>query len=74
MGYWGEFLRSYGSELPMRGIRSAIEEIVDELWSFSESECDDILRTNVTGNYLTALAFLPCSKKPQAQSTTRRRF
>lgn len=61
-GIGGRFLRSYGSE-SSTGDKEEFEEIVDELWSFSESECDDILRTNVTGNYLTALAFLPLLKK-----------
>lgn len=63
-GIGGRFLRSYGSEPTDAGDKEReFEEIVDELWSFSESECDDILRTNVTGNYLTALAFLPLLKK-----------
>ncbi|SOV01747.1 related to NADPH-dependent beta- ketoacyl reductase [Ustilago sp. UG-2017a] len=68
-GIGGKFLRSYGQDPPsVPNPKSQAEkdrefgEIVDELWSFSESDCAAILNTNVTGNYLTALAFLPLLK------------
>ncbi|SPC67859.1 related to NADPH-dependent beta- ketoacyl reductase [Ustilago sp. UG-2017b] len=68
-GIGEKFLRSYGQDPPsVPNPKSQAEkdrefgEIVDELWSFSESDCAAILNTNVTGNYLTALAFLPLLK------------
>ncbi|KAJ1042564.1 hypothetical protein NDA14_000341 [Ustilago hordei] len=68
-GIGGKFLRSYGQHPPsVPNPKSQAEkdrefgEIVDELWSFSQSDCAAILNTNVTGNYLTALAFLPLLK------------
>lgn len=62
-GIGGKFLRSYGQDSPSAPKSQADKDsefnsIVDELWSFSESDCSSILETNVTGNYLTALAFL----------------
>lgn len=66
-GIGGKFLRSYGQDSPTdqkskESKDAEFTEIVDELWSFSESDCNDILNTNVTGNYLSALAFLPLLK------------
>ncbi|CDS01568.1 related to NADPH-dependent beta-ketoacyl reductase [Sporisorium scitamineum] len=63
-GIGGRFLRSYGQSSPSEKQDKDKEfaEIVDELWSFSESEISTILNTNVTGTYLTALSFLPLLK------------
>lgn len=66
-GIGGKFLRSYGQESAASPSSPAEKDaeftaIVDELWSFSEADCASILNTNVTGNYLTALAFLPLLK------------
>ncbi|SJX64924.1 related to NADPH-dependent beta-ketoacyl reductase [Sporisorium reilianum f. sp. reilianum] len=63
-GIGGRFLRSYG-QTPAREEKDKDQEftaIVDELWSFTEPEITTILNTNVTGTYLTALAFLPLLK------------
>ncbi|KAJ9474640.1 Short chain dehydrogenase/reductase [Pseudozyma hubeiensis] len=63
-GIGGRFLRSYGSSPPTSSEDKDKEftSIVDELSSFSEDEINSILNTNVTGNYLTALTFLPLLK------------
>ncbi|KAJ1025226.1 hypothetical protein NDA16_002730 [Ustilago loliicola] len=68
-GIGGKFLRSYGQDSPsdsnpksQQAKDAEFKQIVDELWSFTESDCASILNTNITGNYLTALAFLPLLK------------
>ncbi|EST09421.1 Short-chain dehydrogenase/reductase SDR [Kalmanozyma brasiliensis GHG001] len=63
-GIGGKFLRSYGQDLPPSQADKDAEfnTILDELWSFTESDISSILETNVTGTYLTALAFLPLLK------------
>lgn len=63
-GIGGKFLRSYGQDLPasQQDKDSEFAAVVDELWSFTESDISSILTTNVTGNYLTALCFLPLLK------------
>lgn len=69
-GIGGRFLKSYGPQDAAAKSRSndeVFQETVDELWSFSEDDCNSILNTNVTGNYLTALAFLPLLKSGTSQ-------
>lgn len=63
-GIGGKFLRSYGQDLPSstQDRDAEFNAVVDELWSFTESDISSILNTNVTGNYLTALCFLPLLK------------
>lgn len=63
-GIGGRFLRSYGHAAPTsaQSKDQELSDIVDELWSFDESEIGSILNTNVAGTYLTALAFLPLLK------------
>lgn len=65
-GIGGKFLRSYGqdsSSEPQHDKDAEFDHIVDELASFSEADCASILNTNVTGNYLTAIAFLRLLKQ-----------
>lgn len=63
-GIGGKFLRSYGQDLPasQQDKDAEFNAVLDELWSFTESDIASILTTNVTGTYLTALAFLPLLK------------
>lgn len=64
-GIGGKFLRSYGHSSPQQSQQDKdreFAEIVDELWSFTETDISAILNTNITGNYLTALCFLPLLK------------
>ncbi|SPO29749.1 related to NADPH-dependent beta- ketoacyl reductase [Ustilago trichophora] len=72
-GIGGKFLRSYGQDSPSdtksnKHKDAQFKDIVDELWSFSESDCNDILNTNVTGTYLTSLCFLPLLKSGTSPS------
>ncbi|PWY99937.1 NAD(P)-binding protein [Testicularia cyperi] len=70
-GIGGKFLESYGSVADSSDQKSKDDQfkaIVDELWSFDEEDWNSILRTNVTGNYLAALAFLPLLKAGTSSS------
>lgn len=75
-GIGGRFLKSYGPQDAAAQKRSKDEifqQTVEELWSFSEDDCNSILNTNITGNYLSALAFLPllqAGTSPQYLSQT----
>lgn len=70
-GIGGRFLRAYGQspspETP-KDKDAEFTQMVDELWSFSEPEITAILDTNITGTYLTALAFLPLLKSASSPS------
>ncbi|SNX82013.1 related to NADPH-dependent beta- ketoacyl reductase [Melanopsichium pennsylvanicum] len=75
-GIAGKFLRSYGQESSSSSPDTKSQEskdqefgeIVEELWSFTESDCSSILETNITGNYLSALCFLPLLKEGTSPS------
>ena len=63
-GIGGRLLESYGRpaepcKQDKQDKQKEFLDIVDELWSFSETEISSILNTNVTGTYLSALTFLP---------------